>query len=220
MKIELILLTGHLLISVLGRFFAKKHNQKIIIRLFSCCMILVWIFYYCASDFLVWNVWLLCASIIYAFLLYLISLFIVGTNFSLKNIFPTKIFKIKGNLFKSFKSESIRNLFSSSYEELLYRCFFLNAFYLLTKSAIIAILVTILYFFAVHIRKGLAIVQMIDIFVFSFAITVFFYYTKNPVYSVIIHIIRNQFVISQKYLSVFDERERIHKYMKKITERK
>ena len=114
----------------------------------------------------------------------------------------------------------MRNIYSSTVEELLFRWFLHNALYELTGNAVAAISVTFLTFFAVHIRKGMAIVQMIDIFSFSLAITVWFYFTVNPLYSILIHILRNQLVICQKYVMFKNEHDRALKYFKILHERK
>lgn len=216
----ILLLCVQALIFIIQIFLAKSKKIKQLLQLCSLMVITAWTVYYGVEPFCKFNVWLLLGSVVLSFLLYLTSLFIVGTSFLRENVIPIKSFSLKGKQKKSFVTESLRNLYSSSYEELLYRWFLLNSVCLLTKSAWLSIAIISILFFSVHIRKGIAIVQLIDIFVFSVIITVFFYFTVNPVYCILIHIIRNQLVISQKHVVIFNERERKAKYLKLLKARK
>ena len=123
MKMELILLCVQSLLLSVQILIAKKKSHKQFLLLCSLVVITIWTVYYGAEDFLNFNVWILLGSVGLAFLSFLISLFIVGTPFIAENVFPIKIFSMEGKLKKTFVNESARNLYSSSYEELLYRWF-------------------------------------------------------------------------------------------------
>ena len=201
------------------RFWVK--NKKLHTILCGCTWIIlaVWAVHYGIRVFAHFSILsvLLVLPITYA--VYLLSLFIVGTKFTKTNLLPFQIFKVKGKLGTSLKRESLRNLYSASYEELLYRWFLQNALYVLTHSAVISIAVTALVFGAVHISKKKAIVQHIDIFVFSLVITIWFNFTINPLYAILIHILRNQLVICQKYTVLREDQDRTLKYLRIIHER-
>ena len=201
------------------RFLVKNEKLHKILRGCTWIVLVIWAVHYGVRDFVHFDLLslLLVLPVIYA--VYLLSLYIVGTKFTKANLLPFEIFKVKGKLGISLKRESLRNLYSASYEELLYRWFLQNALYELTHSVIVSITVSALVFGAVHISKKKAIVQHIDIFAFSFVITVWFHFTVNPIYSSLIHILRNQLVICQKYTLLKEEQERTLKYLKIMHER-
>ena len=97
---------------------------------------------------------------------------------------------------------------------------YFNAISLLTKSVLLSGIITSVSFFAVHISKEKAIVQHIDILAFSILITVFFALTKNPLYCIMIHILRNQLVICQKYVYIKRENDRKLELFKIIRNRR
>ena len=191
-----------------NRFIIKDRKLKNVFLILSTAALVFWGIQYGYGDFRSINPIIILVCPVATYLTYLISLFIVGTKFEKKNLIPFECFRYKGKLFRMFRNESLRNIISSTYEELLYRWFLLNAVLLLTKSTIISAGITAVVFFAIHINKKIAIVQHIDILAFSILITVFFIFTKNPIYCILIHILRNQLVICQKYVSVKQENDR------------
>jgi len=191
-----------------NRFIIKDRKLKNVFLMLSTIAIVFWGFQYGFEDFLSFNLIIILVCPAAAYLTYLISLFIVGTKFEKKNLIPFECFRYKGKLFRMFRNESLRNVVSSTYEELLYRWFLFNAISLLTKSVLLSGIITSVSFFAVHISKEKAIVQHIDILAFSILITVFFALTKNPLYCIMIHILRNQLVICQKYVYIKRENDR------------
>lgn len=203
-----------------NRFLAKDRKLKIVFLTLSIFALVFWGFKYGFGDFLSINPIIVLVCPVAAYLTYLLSLFIVGTKFEKKNLIPFECFRYKGKLFRMFRNESLRNVFSSTYEELLYRWFLFNAVSILTKSTIISTGLTAVLFFAIHINKGQAIVQHIDILAFSILITVFFAFTKNPLYCILIHILRNQLVICQKYVSIKQENDRKFELFKIIRSRR
>lgn len=201
------------------RFFVKNEKLHKILRGCTWIVLVIWAVHYGVRDFVHFDLLSLLLVLPVTYAVYLLSLYIVGTKFTKANLLPFEIFKVKGKLGISLKRESLRNLYSASYEELLYRWFLQNALYEFTHSVIISITVSALVFGAVHISKKKAIVQHIDIFAFSFVITVWFHFTVNPIYSSLIHILRNQLVICQKYTLLKEEQERTLKYLKNMHER-
>ena len=203
-----------------NRFIIKDRKFKNVILILSMAALVFWGFQYGFGDFRSINPIIILVCPVAAYLTYLISLFIVGTKFEKKNLIPFECFRYKGKLFQVFRNESLRNVFSSTYEELLYRWFLFNAVSLLTKSSFLSAGVTSVVFFAIHINKEKAIVQHIDILVFSIFITVFFAFTRNPIYCIFIHILRNQLVICQKYVYIKQENDRKLELFKIIRNRR
>ncbi len=209
-----------LILWLANRFIIKDRKLKNVFLMLSTIAIVFWGFQYGFEDFLSLNLIIILVCPAAAYLTYLISLFIVGTKFEKKNLIPFECFRYKGKLFRMFRNESLRNVVSSTYEELLYRWFLFNAISLLTKSVLLSGMITSVSFFAVHISKEKAIVQHIDILAFSILITVFFALTKNPIYCISIHILRNQLVICQKYVSIKQENDRKLELFKIIRDRR
>ena len=137
-----------------------------------------------------------------------------------ENLIPLVPASLKGKLWDSYVRESSLNLLSSTYEELLYRWFLQNAIYELTGSTAISIVITSALFFLVHVDSRIAIVQMADILLFSVAITLYYQWSINPIYCIIIHIVRNQLIISQKYIQAYNEQQKIAKYMRLLQNKK
>lgn len=217
--IDVILLISEIVILLLSFFLLKTPPQRKLLRICSIVIIVIWTIHYGAKEFISFNLSILTISLVTSYLLYLLSLLIVRTKFSKDNLLLTKSLKLKGKLNSAFQKESLRNIYTSTFEEMLYRWFILNALCEVISLNIIGIVFTIALFTAVHYHKKIAIVQMLDIFAFSCAITIFFYFTVNPIYSILIHILRNQFVISQKYIDTQKERQKMSRYMKILTER-
>lgn len=215
----LFLLFSQVAVWALRRYAAKKDIWKRTLTACSIALLIIWTVHMGVKDFASVNICALLSTIPLSYILYIVSLFIVGTKFSAQNLIPFDCFLAKGKLLTVFRHESFRNIFSSSYEEFLYRWFLQNALYELTHNALISISVTVIVFFAVHIKKKNAIVHLIDIFVFSLAITIWFYYTVNPLYAIIIHIIRNQLVICCKFTEYKSDYDRKNRYLKILHER-
>lgn len=201
------------------RFLVKNGTLHKTLRACTWIVLVIWATKFGLRDFISFNLLSILLVLPITYAVYLISLYIVGTKFTKDNLLPFAIFKAKGKIGRALKRESLRNLYSASYEELLYRWFLQNALFSLTHSAVISIAVTALVFGAVHISKKKAIVQHIDIFVFSIVITMWFYFTVNPLYAMLIHILRNQLVICQKYTILKEDQDRTMKYLKIMHER-
>ena len=201
------------------RFLVKNESVHKILRGCMWIVLAVWSVHYGVRDFAYFDVISLLLIVPVTYAVYVLSLYIVGTKFTKKNLLPFEIFKIKGKLGIALKKESLRNLYSATYEELLYRWFLQNALYELTHSVIASLTLSAIVFGAIHISKRKAIVQHIDIFAFSIVITIWFYFTVNPIYSSLIHILRNQLVICQKYTLVKEDQDRTRKYLRILHER-
>lgn len=214
-----ILLVLQLLCTALNFFFAKTKLQRKLLLTVSYGVLIAWLIHHGYQGFISFNAWLLPISLAASYLVYLLSLFIVGTKFNADNLLLKRTFHLQGKRKHAFARESLRNLYSATYEELIYRWFLQNALYEATHSAILSILITIVVFFAVHLNRKIAIVQKIDIFTFSVFITVFYFWTINPIYCIIIHILRNQLIICQKHVAAQIQDKKMRNYMKLLKER-
>lgn len=215
------LLLAQICLWLLMRYIAQGNQlQRKILLFLSVMLLVVWTVKRGFSDLLSFNIWLFLLALPISYLLYLISLAIVGTKFTKSNMMPFRCFHFSRKHQITFRRRSIRNIFTSTYEELLYRWFLFNALMELTQTTWVAVVITFLTFFAVHIRDGAAILQMVDIFVFSLAITLWFCFTVNPLYSIVIHIARNQLIICQKYITYQSDYESRLKYIKILQERR
>lgn len=211
-----ILLVLQLIFIVVGMFVAKTKNQKRINLATTYVLLIIWLFEYGYHDFFEFNVLTLFLSILIAYITYIVSLIIVGTKLSKDNLIPIDCFKIPDKPKKFFINESLRNILSSTYEELFYRWLFFNAIHEITNMWLVATILTIALFFAVHLKKKMALVQKIDILVFSIIITLIFYFTANPIYCIVIHIIRNQLIICQKYVAADKHNKKMEQYLQKL----
>ena len=156
---------------------------------------------YCVFAFDVLGLlgWYLLSAPLIAYGTYLVSLLIVGTEFNKENLMVKRV-KFDTKLQPKIKSELLRNLLSSSVEELVFRAVFQFALTRLIGNVYIPAIIVCLLFTAAHYKKNIAIVQMLDILFFSIVISTIFAIFTNVVFTILIHIIRNTFVIIQKYI--------------------
>lgn len=156
---------------------------------------------YCGFAFetaSLFRLYLLSAPFI-AYATYLVSLFIVGTKFNKENLMVKRV-RFDPKLQPKIKAELLRNLLSSSVEEIVFRAVFQFALTRLIGNVYIPAIIVCLLFTAAHYKKGIAIVQMLDIFFFSIVVSALFAVFTNVIFTILIHIIRNTFVIIQKYI--------------------
>lgn len=214
-SILIILASSYILLSAIC--FAFKGNKVVgrIVFFFGLAVCLISL-YYTRLVLVKPDMVLITLSLPASYLLYLASLFIVGTKFNKSNLLFPEILSFKGRLKKQFIAESLNNLKTSSYEEFLYRGLIQYTVYFVSHSVIITVILSSVYFTAIHYRKNIAIVQMADIFVFSLAVTIIFQLTGDIWLAIIIHIIRNALVICQKYVAVDQRQKRIMQISNKV----
>lgn len=211
-----ILLALQLIFITIGMFVAKTKKQKRLNLAATYALLIIWVFQYGYHDFFRFNVLMLLLSILVAYFTYIVSLVIVGTKLSKDNLIPIGCFNIPDKTKKFFIDESLRNILSSTYEELFYRWLFFNAIQEITNMWLVSAILTIALFFAAHLKKKMALVQQIDILVFSIIITLIFCFTVNPIYCIVIHIIRNQLIICQKYVAADKHNKKMEQYLQKL----
>ncbi len=144
---------------------------------------------------------------IISYITYSVSLLIVGTELNRENLMLKKVhfdFRLK----KMMNKELIRNLLSSSVEEIVYRAIMQFALVKLIGNAYVPAIIVCLLFTASHYKKGVAIVQILDLLFFSIVVSALFAILTDIVFTIIIHITRNAFVIIQKYIAQQKKAER------------
>ena len=194
-----------IIIEILKYFFWRKIKSRTIFTCFLCANLL----------FLITGVLILgsfkasvhiCSLIIsplIAYGCYVLSLLVVGTKLSIKNIFP---FSKKSFLYA--KTELGFTTYTSIMEELTYRGVVEYALIQITGNVLLPVVITAILFFCAHLKKRVPIIQLLDILLFSIIICVFFAVTKNLVSAIIIHIIRNALVILQKRITIITSKNR------------
>lgn len=138
-------------------------------------------------------------SIPIAYIAYLLSLFIVGTKFTKNNLLLRKT-RLSPSFHVCLKKELKKNIFYASLEEFLYRGA-LQHLLLIYTNVILATILTVIYFTAIHYRPNIPIVHIIDILVFAIIVSICYALTMNIYIVLFVHVLRNSFVILQKYIS-------------------
>lgn len=142
-----------------------------------------------------------------AYMTYLVSLLIVGTKFNKENLILKKV-HFNSRLKKKMNEELVRNLLSSFVEEVVYRAVIQFALAKLIGDAYVSAIIVCVLFTAAHYKKGVAIVQILDVLFFSVVISVLFAILTDVIFTIIIHVTRNTFVIIQKYIVLQKKAER------------
>ena len=182
----------------------KSRIAKMILSLFQIACIVF------TSDVLLYfEVTSIFLSLPISYVLYTISLFIVGFKLNKENLLIKKTvisFSIRKKLYK----EELFNIYTSLHEELIFRGVVQYTLFRVTESVFVSTIVTIPVFTIIHIRKNIPLVQLLDIFVFSIAISTLYAMTLNIYTVIIIHIARNALVIYQKYIIAQNELDRYY----------
>ena len=138
------------------------------------------------------------------YLTFLLSLFIVGSAISPENAFPFYCFRIRSEAKSNFSREQFKNLFTSPYEEFLYRGAILNFLVSIFRNVWLPVLLVSLIFALAHYNRRKAAIQLIDIFIFSVLLCFFDLLSGSVWIASEIHIVRNFFIMCFKY-SLFEK---------------
>lgn len=194
-----------IIVEILKYFFWRRIKSRIIITCLICANL-----QFLITEILILGTFkvsvqassLIIAPLI-AYVCYVLSLIVVGTNLSVKNIFP---FSKKSFLYA--KKEIGVTTYTSTMEELTYRGVIEYALMQITENILLSVVISTILFFCAHLKKKVPIIQLLDILLFSIIISVFFATTKNLVSVIIIHIIRNALVILQKRITIITSKNR------------
>lgn len=162
------------------------------------------------------NIFNFVAAIIIGYLTYLISCFIVGTKLNKNNLLFINIYKFQGELKNKYFIESSQNIIKAFLEEIVYRGILHNTLNEFIDSKILVTIIVTLIFIIMHNLKRMALVQILDLIVFSIVITSIYTVFSDLIMVSIIHITRNWYIINQKYSDYFIEIKRKEKILKII----
>lgn len=174
------------------------------------------VFAACEKIFFRYNWIFLALSIPVAWVCYVISGVIVDSGISRKTFFPDIPKGISPGQKKVLVQKLLRNVYSSAVEELSFRGLLFGCAFLLTESKALSVILITFLFAVAHYSSPLALVQKIDIFVFSLVITVM-YSLCFDIYAVIaVHIIRNALVIIGQYHDGIMKQKRLKELYKRM----
>lgn len=189
------------LVKIIYSFFIRKfiyHKWTIRLEKFFDLIYSIYIIFFIRDEIIKsWIVVIFAPFISYLF--YVLSCIMVGRKLSKFNLMFSSLYPLSNQIKKKYIKESLRNTYNASIEELIYRAagfYFLN--YCIKNTFLSMIIITIIFTFAHNLTK-MYLVQKLDILVFSLLITLVYILSENILLVILIHILRNQFVIMQKY---------------------
>lgn len=94
---------------------------------------------------------------------------------------------------------------NKGYKELLLRWFLLNAIYELTQNAELSISFPALLFCLTQLSRRPTTAQILDALLFTAALTRMYLWSFQPIFCIILHVLRSQLRISQKYVALGTE---------------
>lgn len=195
------LIAAHLAVSYLPIKQKKKPVRYALSGLFYATAVLLLILY--RPSFRLTEIVYIPFGAAVGYLSYVASLFIVNDKVSPRMLINLKWRQLDPRFKKKMNKEMLRNIFTSSGEEAVYRC---GIQYMLSEiNVFIAIIVTSVAFAAAHRNRKRALVQLIDLFVFSVIVGACLYFTRSFLFAAIIHITRNVFVIMDNYGKTYDD---------------
>lgn len=146
---------------------------------------------------------LIAVGVAAGYISYVLSMFIVGVKFKRVNLLPFDCVRADKRICKRMGTELLHNVFTSTYEEFLFRGSIQCILQVITKTVFVAAPITIVLFTAVHYSDRKAIIQMIDLFVFAVILSVLYAVTGNIWLTAIVHILRNLFLIFYNYNTAY-----------------
>ncbi len=139
------------------------------------------------------NVFIVTFGIIIGYVFYLFSSLIVNLFHNIC-LFPLPKMKEK-TLKKSFVKELCFSIFSSIYEEFLWR----RTVQIFLGNNFFSVGITSVFFTLSHFKRKFKYIHMVDIFIFSILLGIIYIYTENIWLISLIHFSRNFFVICCDY---------------------
>lgn len=169
-----------------------------IFRRFSLLMGVFFIFavlYFTYYKIIVQNCKYIVLAVPAGYLTYVMSLFIVGIKLNRNSLFPFKCFKFDKTTVKSTWRQIVKTIFTSSFEEFFIRGSVQTILTLLMGEPFIPIIISVTIFVIMHCDRRRALIQVIDLTVFSLILSIIFCITNSIWIVAIIHIIRNSLLI-------------------------
>jgi membrane protease YdiL (CAAX protease family) len=198
MKLLHIIIVLIYIIILISQFAIKKKTIKYICGITEIFLIIFAVFnnnlYFSNPKSL-----LFVAALLTGYLSYLLSLFIVGTDFKLSILIPADAFRSNKVTLRAMGKNQLKSMFTSIYEEFVFRGAFFGGLLIIPNFVFIAIIITSITFALAHYSGNKAVIQIIDILIFSVILCLFYYFTKCIWTVCIIHVARNFLVICNGY---------------------
>lgn len=197
--------------------FSQVFKNKWFMTISNLVSIIAFLLIICnAATFYKIQIWFYIFSAPIAYLMYLLSCIIVGTKLNRSNLLFCEIWPLSATIRKPYFKETLRNIYTSFVEEIVYRGILYYLLYYFLHNTFIAVIVTSVCFLFVHHLKEAFWIQRIDIGLFSVLITVLFALSHSIIGVILVHILRNQFIILQKYCKSQIQLNRIEKMIRSI----
>lgn len=143
--------------------------------------------------------------------MYIASLLVSGAGFHRRSLLFLGLGTLSGPWKRAFVSEQLRNIPASSMEEVLFHGLLqtvLNDWGLPVWACVAA--PAVLFVFA-HSHQKKAGRQLLDLLVFAVALTVYFQATGDLLNCVLVHIVRNGFIVNESYTYMLSMRKKERK---------
>lgn len=146
--------------------------------------------------------WICIASAIpLSYILYFTGITLLKQKYTPTNMYFREAFQLRGKHLSRLRRELLRNLYTSTEEELLYRMVLQSSLHILISWPFIGIGISSIWFTAIHIKKRIGTIQLLDLIIFSMAAGVLYFITGNIFATILFHISRNTFIILEKHAS-------------------
>lgn len=152
------------------------------------------------GDFSTFRIFPFLACLLLPWVLYAVSLRVGGVQVNAETLFPVGIFRLKGEPKRLFVQESLYSAYMAIYEELLLRLFLMNALYELTQNVEVSISIPALLFCLMQLKRHPTPRQILDALLLTAALTLVYLWSFQPIFCIILHVLRDQLRISQKYI--------------------
>ena len=204
------LVIGQSVLYVLQKIFIKiAIFQMLVVRLFmafwSWLGLEIWLMYRGFGDFLSFQIFPFITCLLVPWLLHVISLRVGGVQVNMGTLFPVESFRLKGKNKQLFICESLYSAYMAVYEELLVRWFLFNALFELTQSVETSVSASALLFCVMQLKRHPTSEQAFDALLFTAVLTFLYLWSYQPIFCIILHVLRNQLRISQKYVALKSE---------------
>ena len=203
---------GQILLYMIQRIFEKNvlfrmMVARLFLALWSWIGLEMWMMYRGFGDFFSFQLFPFLACLIPPWVLHLISLRVGGVQVNAESMFPVSSFRLKGEHKRLFVQESLYSAYMAVYEELLVRWFLISALFELTQNVELSVSLPTLMFCLMQLNRHPTAEQILDALLFTAALTLVYLWSSQPIFCILLHVLRSQLRISQAYIARKTERE-------------
>lgn len=173
--------------------FFKSKLLNCLTAILCLCFILATL-YLTDFKYIFQNIRYIFFALLLGYFSYIMSLFIVGVKINKTSLLPFQCFKYK-KLAKTAGKQILKTVFTSTYEEFLFRGAVQVTLLSLLGEPFIPVTLTVMIFTFMHCERQKAIVQIIDLALFSLILGITFYLTDCIWLVALTHVIRNSLLI-------------------------